>query len=244
MTVAVVCPFFFCADPDRLEITRRIFRHYSTVPNITFIGVGSEQDLSRQTFAEYHDEANYREFYQWWDTKLPANGSAGLRRKFNEGINAAREYNPDFVYIVGSDDLLPAEYFVARDADLVGSAKGHGSGAYFWEYGDRNNAWWWDGESNNYRDMPFGCGALGFSTRLLDRLDWTPFVRQGDEYGVQGWALEQADLEIEAIAGLPGWHPKTDAVLNTITFIAGRHSLVRVTGAPFEKFLAYWDSLA
>ena len=39
-TILVVCPFYFCGDPIRKEITRRVFKHYALMTNITFIVQG------------------------------------------------------------------------------------------------------------------------------------------------------------------------------------------------------------
>lgn len=239
MTVAIVSPFYFCSDPARAEITRRVFKHYSLIDAV-FIGVGSEGDLSREIFCRDHPESQYREFVQDFDIPGPA-GSRELREKFNFAVRAAREYEPDRVFIVGSDDMIPPQFFRESDADLLGLSPGSGSGVYFWPYRSAR-AFWWEGYAPD-SDVQCVGGVLGMSLRLLDELDWRPFQFKSDEIGLERY-VRATSGSVELRSGMPSWHPKAHAVLNSFDLILRNRRLVNAAPDVLAEFLEYWECLA
>lgn len=242
MTIAVVCPFYFCYDPVRADITRHVFAHYATMPDITFIGVGSEGDLSRGLFAEHFPEAQYREFAQYWQPEsIGPTGSAGLRRKFNAAVGAAREYEPDIVFCLGSDDMIPEAFFTPSDRELVGLGQGAGSGAHFWPYG-LDVSYWWYGSSRNTAKTRLAGGVLGFSIDLLDKLGWEPFQFEGDEVGVEKY-VRNSTGSVEERFGMPAWHPKGARVLNDMWNLHMHLTLITDDPALTSEFLDYWHAL-
>lgn len=242
MTIAVVCPFYFCSDHDRADITRHVFKHYANMPDITFIGVGSEADLSREMFCEHHAEGEYREFEQYWDGNLVGpNGCAGLRRKFNAAVQAARDYEPEAVFLVGSDDIVPSAFFTPSDEELVGLGQGVDGGCYFWPYGLNVSYWWYGASAQRHKTM-FAGGCLGFSLDLLDRLDWAPFAFEGDEVGLEQHVRETTG-SLEARYGMPAWHPKARRVLNDMTTLSANLTLLTSDPAFTARFLDYWNTL-
>jgi hypothetical protein len=245
VTVAVAIPFYFCYDRERADVTRRLFRHYAwSVPDVLVIGVGSEGDVSREMFCEQFPESHYVEFEQDWDS-VPAGGSPGLRRKFNAAVAATREYEPDLVFLAGSDDFMPPKFFAPSDSDLVGNAVGpNGGGGYFWEYEHRDLAYWWSGENRAHGHV-LGPGPTGMSRKLLDELEWRPFQFSGDEYGVHRHVLEDnpSKFSVETRKWVHGWHPKVECVLNTLARVREAVHLDRVERDTIDEWLQYWDAL-
>lgn len=242
MNAVVVCPFFFCYDAVRADITRHVFAHYATMTNITFIGVGSEGDLSREMFAEHFPDQNYREFPQYWSGEsLGPTGSAGLRRKFNAAVAAAREYEPDVVFLVGSDDMVPEAFFTPTDEEIVGLGQGADGGAHFWPYG-LDVSYWWYGSSRSAAKTRLAGGVLGFSIDLLDKFGWEPFQFPGDEVGVENYVRNSTGA-VEERFGMPAWHPKGKRVLNDMHNIHSHLTLISDDPLLTAEFLDYWHAL-
>lgn len=242
MTIAIVCPFYFCFDRARADITKRIFKHYASVPDSIFIGVGSEGEVSEQLLRQAAPKAVYREYVQDFNC-VPPYGSDSLRRKYNATVSAAREFDPDYVFCLGSDDMVPAEFFTPSDADLVGCGQGENGGAYFWPYGSQT-AYWWDGHSPFSKRGVFSGGVLGFAPSLLDALDWAPFQFDGDELGVERFVQSDDRFTLEPRYGMQTWHPKSGAVLNTMKLIRTHLVLEEVDPEITKRFLDYWETLA
>lgn len=241
LTVAIVVPYFYCFDRARADITKRVFRHYSSVPDSIFIGVGSEGPRSRTLLAEANPAAQYREFVQDW-TYVPPSGNKDLRRKYNATVAAAREFDPEYVFCLGSDDLVPVEFFTPSGADLVGCGQGEEGGAYFWPYRSQT-AYWWDGHSPFSKRGQFSGGVLGFSPKLLNALDWAPFQFDGDELGVEKFVQDDERFTLESRYGMQTWHPKSRSVLNTMTLIRTHLVLEEVDSEITKRFLDYWNTL-
>jgi hypothetical protein len=213
-----------------------------TTIDCTFIGVGSEGELSRSMFCDFFPETQYLEHPQWWkDADIGPGGSAGLRHKFNKGIHRSYQFDPEMVFLIGSDDFYPRSMFAPSDADLIGGAAGQDGGLFFWQYGSLDEAWYWDGKSSGL-DLIGGC--LGFSTRLLDAYGWMPFQWEGDEAGVVRNITADDRWTIEPRARCWGWHPKTGRTLNSLQRVMAWHDLTAAPRDEVDGWLAYWDSLA
>lgn len=233
--VVVACSFYFCTDEERAEITRRVFRSFAKIPGILFIGVGSEDDTSRDLFCEMFPEEQYVEYPQTF-SRPPAWGSPGLRAKFDAAVQACHPYNPEWVFHVGSDDLAPAHtYRPALTADIVGV----GGGSYLWQYGT---------DRYEYLEHPqptgFTCsgGPLGFSRRYLDAIDWQPFASPDCEVGAERMA-RRLGYEVEARPDA-FWQIKCRRVLNGIDLFE-RHSPMTLspTSVDVRSFLRRWSDL-
>lgn len=234
-TVAVACSFYFCADEERAEITRRVFRSYAELP-VLFIGLGSEGRCSRELFCETFPAEQYVEYPQHF-LRPESWGSPGLRAKFDAAVQACRPYGTEWVFHVGSDDLAPPETFApSLTADLVGV----GGGSYLWAHGTDRFEY-----VAHPQPEPLQCsgGPLGFSRRYLDAIAWSPFANRGCEQGAELMARRHA-FEVEA-RPWPFWQIKGGIVLNPIDLF-DRHAPVRVdpTDIAVRDFLTRWDSLA
>lgn len=245
MTVAIVCAFYFCRNAHRRTITEKVFKHYASVPDSIFIGVGSEGHVSQELLERANPEARYLEFDQDWDY-VPPFGHDGLRRKYNYCVEAAREYDPDVVFCLGSDDLVPHAFFTppTDDALLIGAGQGPDGGAFFFEY-QNSNAFWWDGRSPFGDERgSFSGGVLGFSPELLDALDWRPWQFDGDELGIERHVAKTYGPDVlEARYGMPSWHPKCPSVLNSMDLIQRNLTLEDADPEVTRHFLDYWASL-
>lgn len=244
MTERWVCalPFYWIADKDRREVTRRIFRHYQRVRDelgVRITGVGSEGALSRDFWCAFFDEVDYREYPQ--NFQANHGGGDGLREKFNETVRAVRHLEPERVFIGGSDDLIPLEWYKAAftsDADLVGVTGGAMIVEYHRGFPMRGHVW--DGQYRHASDVSFCGGGLVIGARWLESLRWAPFVRAGDEVGIEREARE-AGLSVEGFPG-PFYAVKCRRVLNAAQ-VAGRHGARLAEPAEFGAFLKVWDGL-
>lgn len=243
-----VCPFYTYGDEDRIEITRRVFRHYARIEGLTFVGVGSEGAMSRDLFCEENDEARYFEYEQDFDAeKVGAGGSDGLRAKFNWSISQARAFDPDVVYTVGSDDLVAGRHLTSPvDAMLTGIATGPGGGVCFWRYGT-DDCFRLEDARIVYPDIRFAGGCLGVRRDLLDLLDWRPYQFTGDEYGLERHVRAEYGPEaIDARFGVPYWSAKCGRVLNGYQLLKQMQQF-RIVPVPDIEWIAFktlWDSLA
>lgn len=238
-TDVIAIPFFYAADRDRAEITRRAFRHFSDVAaevGARVIGVGSEGKTSRALWCEIFDEVDYHEYPQCWTARtVGGGGSDGLRAKFDETVRRARVHNPGRVFIGGSDDFIPVEWWRkawASEADLVGVS----GGANIVQFAPRavaSRIEMWDGRYPHAPDIEFCGGGVVMSRDLLDAWGWAPFDATGDEVRIERRAREES-WRVEAIEGR-FWAVKArGAVLNE----AGRSK--RVGAVPAGGLRAEW----
>lgn len=240
--IVIVCPFYYCTDPTRAEITRRIFRHYKNLGH-PFIGVGSEGDTSRELFGSVVGVTDgYYEYEQHFDCAtlpIPGAGCIGLRQKFDYAIAAAKIFDPDYVFITGSDDLTPRAFFDHLGADLIGIGDAaHGGGTNMWRTGTQGYA---RIAHSGFAGTTLCGGPLGFSRRYLNSIDWHPFVLPNCEVGAERLAVQHG-ATIEALP-LDFWQVKSGACLNPIGDFAHRWKW-HEPDEPFAAFRAYWDSLA
>lgn len=237
----VALPFYWCTDRERATVTRRVFRHYRNIADqlgVRVTGIGSEGAVSRGLWCEYFDEIDYREYPQTFTANN--GGSDGLRGKFDETIRATRHLNPDRVFIGGSDDLIPVDWYAKAfqsEADLVGVT----GGAVIVQM-DRAmpvRSCTWDGIYPNGRDVEFCGGGLVLSRKLLEAWGWAPFGQPGDEVGIERAAREQG-FTLEGIAGR-FFAVKCKRVLNPYA-IAGKLGAAANHGG-LDDFRRLWDAL-
>lgn len=248
MTVALTIPFYWAADPERGECTRKVFAHYQRVADlgIDVYGVGSEQDISRDLFCRYFPEANYVEFPQSW-VWSPSGGRPELRRKFDACIEATRTADRSQVFIQGSDDLLTVEFFrhaMKSQADLVGVGGGATGGTRIVRL-CTGEVVEWRGGYNWGSDLLFVGGILGLSRRLLDAWDWQPFSEPNDEVGVERRARDEG-FTLEAFYGdrdgFVCWNVKTETALNKWDYVR-KYNLRPAPDAVRTSFRTMWEAL-
>jgi hypothetical protein len=255
MTVEVVgqdviaIPFYYAAHKVRSEITRRAFRHFRRVADevgARVIGLGSEGLVSRALWCEIFDEVDYHEYPQTWNPRqLGGAGSEGLRQKFDETVRRARVHNPSRVFIGGSDDVIPMQWWQAAwksEADLIGV----GGGAMIVRYGarpDQSVISAWDGHYQWAPDIEFCGGGVVMSRDLLDSWEWAPFRDPHCEIGLERRARSEG-WRVETIEGR-FWAVKVQgAVLNEANR-AGRAGAVAALGAEVrEEWIELWAGLA
>lgn len=190
MPDVLAIPFYFVADPERCEVTRKVFGHYAKVAadlSLEVVGVGSEGARSRRLWGEFFPDANYREYRQRWQGSASAVGSRLLRLKFDATVRATRQFDPQRVFIIGSDDILTAGFFaeaVESHADLVGVAGGTRDAVRLVRR-STEQVFVWDGRYPWAPDVACCGGGFGFSRRLLEEWRFAPFSEPGCEVGIE-----------------------------------------------------------
>ena len=109
--------------------------------------------------------------YLWSDFNYIEKPNKPLSVKWNSGIKKLREYDPDYVICMGSDDVLSDEGYkkihqlMESGVDFVGFID-----IYIYSIvHDRMKLW--DGYKGERRGEPIGAGRT-YSKKFLDRLDW------------------------------------------------------------------------
>jgi len=96
-----------------------------------------------------------------------------VSEKFNAGMQEMREHNPDYVMILGSDDLISKKALscliskMKKDIDLIGI-----SDCFFYDV-KLQSLHYYPGYSNHRRGEAMGGGRC-LSKRLLKELNWRP----------------------------------------------------------------------
>jgi len=140
--------------------------------NIIVLAVGSEGEKSRKLAESYG-----LEYFEY--KNLP------IDEKFDAGIFESQKYNPDYVTLVGHDDMITGSYFdraisyLSNGADCIGLLD-----CYIVDY-ERHRMHHWSG----YPDYSIGWFRKGNQTRhgeaiaagkvfgknILHKMQWTPF---------------------------------------------------------------------
>lgn len=244
----IAVPFYCYGSNARSEVTRRVFRHFRRVAEevgARVIGLGSEGQVSRALWCEIFDEVDYHEYPQTWVARhVGGAGSEGLRQKFDETVRRARVHNPARVFIGGSDDVIPMEWWRKAwksEADLIGV----GGGALIVRYGPRAQSSQisvWDGRYGWAPDIEF-CGAgVVMSRELLDGWGWAPFRDEHCEIGVERRAREEG-WTVETIEGR-FWAVKVQGAVLNEAARAGRAGARPVVDSGIRAdWVELWDSL-
>lgn len=233
--VVVVCPFYYCFDPQRADITRRVFHHYSQ-GDFIYLGVGAEGDVSRDLFCEFFPEEQYRE----WTADIPEPGSSGnpeLHEKAMYALAEARAYDPKAVYIIGSDDFVPLDFIRPFDGGLRGFNNHADGGVHMWHYGTDEYAWI-PGDYGTWPDIRLAGAILGHSREVLDHFDWYWKWDHG-EIGVER-EVRAAGFEIVAEPGT-FWIAKCDHALNP--WHLWKPNMQFVAEEKIEAFRQLWGAL-
>lgn len=126
---------------------------------------GSEGDTSRSQAHEY--DFNYIE-----------HPNQPLYAKFNAATRLAGEWHPNYVMVMGSDDIMDLKmlrnYYRHMDkgVDLIGSL-----GWYFYDI-NKDFAYLWNGYAEKWnKGMTCGAGRM-LSRKLMEALNWEPWQPQ------------------------------------------------------------------
>lgn len=241
----IAIPFYFTTNKARNEVTRRVFRHLRRVADevgARVIGVGSEGKVSRSLWCEVFDEVDYHEYPQTW-TRVTGAGSPQLRAKFDETVRRARVFNPRRVFIGGSDDVIPVEWWREAwksEADLVGVSGGARIVRLHQTRPIASTVADWGGTYGWAPEVEFCGGGIVLGRDLLDAWNWAPFSEPNCEIGVEKRAREEHWI-VEAIEGRY-WSIKVpQAVLNEASR-ATRAGAVAVNAQ--AAWTELWESLA
>ena len=187
--IDITIPFYnHNGDIHRTNLTRKIFKHYSIIRdnikdkcNMTFTLVGSEGEISKNLALDYFNNEEYFEFDQtkyhdFWDM---------LWKKFNFCFSTSQNKNSDIIFLAGSNDYIPIDFFIqvidfynpslpqVYGIDNYNNGKNAVYFAKFDVYSNMlidNNSIWWNGVSNYCnRDKYLYCGGIvGFNKKIFD----------------------------------------------------------------------------
>lgn len=254
-TLAIVIPFY-----GRYELTRRVFRHYQALSRqcpgirIQLLAMGSEGEASRNLAGS--------EAVDYFET-----ANEPLDAKFESGIQLTRRFQPDAVTLVGSDDMISAEYFnramrliVSGEADVTGLLD------CFLVDLPTGETFYWPGYAHDsvghYRDGPrsregesLGAGRMA-SRSILERIDWSPY-RAWER--VPGGPFNDNETFLDnlrecgarivdwrmADAGCRYWNVKTEDNFNPVqNFRASCPNQLTEAPAEGREFQSHWAGLA
>ena len=100
-----------------------------------------------------------------------------LGSKFNAGMVALKSYKPDYVMVLGSDDLISDSFMkvfireMKKGYDLIGTLD-----CYFYSPAHKRIGYW-DGYSNPRKGETIGMGRT-LSKKLLEKCNWIPWVHR------------------------------------------------------------------
>lgn len=164
----------------RHELTKFVFNHYNKIAKkkskveIILCAAGSEGIISESIAV--NNGFNYIEVNNY-----------PLSTKHNKLLKYAREFNPDAVVLIGSDDMLSPNMFylyadkINQGIDLFGFSD-------FYMY-DRQ-MYHWNGYEGLRIGESIGAGRM-FSKRLLDSLDWDLWGAKEINSGLDGLCMSR-----------------------------------------------------
>lgn len=151
--------------------------------NVITLSVGSEGKESMALCAKYG--INYISFY-----------NKPLGSKFNTGMRAMQQFNPDYVMILGSDDLI-SNAAMKRVLELC--AKGHDvvgfTDVWFYDLIQKNLHYWPGyGHRGDKADASRAGEAIGLgrtlSRAILNKMNWQPW-KPDVNVGLDWWMTQK-----------------------------------------------------
>lgn len=151
----------------RLRLTRRVFRYYNLLQNelmpefdLKLIAIGSEGKKSRLIA-----EANGFDYIEYENKPL--------NLKFNALIRQSKRYEPDMLFLIGSDDIISADYF--RNIKPQSNAVVGLGDFYFLDFHTKKLGYW-PGYKRGWKTNPNGPGRC-FSREVLEKCNWEPWSK-------------------------------------------------------------------
>jgi hypothetical protein len=155
-----------------LDYYKKLKKGISDVCDIELIACGSDDNTNMQI-------ATKNDFKYINHTNFP------LTQKHNALFTEAKKYNPDFVILIGSDDLI-CENVIYQYIEKNKSGVDY-MGILDFKCIDGSGYWYWGGYTNSRVGEPVGGGRY-FSKRLLNELNWKP------------WGNAQANKSLDGIS--------------------------------------------
>lgn len=155
---------------QRHDLSKIILPYYNKF-DIQKLAVGSEGEVSRQVA-----------YSSGWDYVEHVNSP--LTRKFTHLFQTAREYKPDAVLLMGSDDLISERLIRYYQDNYSADAKYlMGLKDLYFYHARTKKTIQHQGFIGSKSPFTIGCGRI-FSRALLDMIDWKPWGEQVTERGL------------------------------------------------------------
>lgn len=147
----------------RYDLSDKVLSYYNELrkqlyPEIELVNIvaGSEGEISR----------GIAERNNWIYTEQP---NYPLNLKHNSALQIAKDYNPDYVLAIGSDDIVSRGMFEKIYSQTNSLSIGF-LDCYFYST-EKNELAYWPGYKNERKDETCGAGRF-FSKSALDKLNW------------------------------------------------------------------------
>jgi hypothetical protein len=136
-------------------------------------------------------DRNEFEYYKTLGVTVVMEPNRPLGRKWQCGVNVAKNMYADVVVILGSDDLLHKNYLrealskITLGYELIGTTH--------WYMQDKNYNYYHCKYTNQNENFPIGSGKV-YTKSLLDRINWKVFDTRADRrLDDQGFRLSNAN---------------------------------------------------
>jgi len=189
--IDIVIPFYTYGKNDRIELTKKIFKHYKNIQSyfsntakITFTFVGSEGEFSKNMVEHiFTYDYRYIEFFQEkYDlTKLNDYRKCieMLDKKFIFSYKMSFEVNPDISLLSGSNDYISFLFFQQvinfynpEEKQIFGidNYKNGKNSCLILNYSDPSKYFFWDGisEYEGREKFHYCAGIIGFTKTIYD----------------------------------------------------------------------------
>ncbi|NNC87097.1 MAG: hypothetical protein HKN82_01415 [Akkermansiaceae bacterium] len=179
---------------QRRELTEFVLQTYQRMAQrlagevkLQLLAVGSEGTASRELCERFG--FHYLEY-----------ANSPLTWKWNEGVRAARQFDPDALLITGSDDILSESLLLAYKEKLNSGHDFFGlTDFYFLNLATLQLGYWpgYQVSAPHRSGEPVGCGRC-YSRRLLEQTDWNIWPKKPH----RNRRIDSLSLEFLATRGL------------------------------------------
>jgi len=211
---------------QRPALTEYVLKHYGWLK--AKLHAEASRELSLICVGSREDESWNPGAFQDWQYVVAPNEP--LSKKWQAGLARARELEPDFVCIVGSDDLFTADYF-ERMPDYCPKNGAVGFGNFWFLNLPAKMLGFFPGYERKEKgrrgvfrpdSLTVGAGRM-FGSELLDKLDWVLWPEPVNDHldtacskalmGRTGLAVSPASLQevgcfgmdVKSATGMWGW---------------------------------------
>jgi hypothetical protein len=144
------------------HFTKELIKDVAPIAELQVFVVGSEGDISREAVTRHG--FNYREYSNQF-----------LGRKWNAVVQSAQAWRPDYVLMMGSDDVMDGALFagylpyMANGIQYIGVLDWH-----FFEAATKRAIYWKGYRVKHSAGVTCGAGRM-LSADLLDKCRWSPW---------------------------------------------------------------------
>lgn len=106
-----------------------------------------------------------------------------LDRKYDVGFQACRQFEPDAVALVGSDDFITMDYFEWAMKQIESGCGMTGFYDFYIADWIGRRILYWGGYKGERQGQSIGAGRV-FSRKALEAMEWKPFITDGSYFNM------------------------------------------------------------